>query len=48
MTREEMAFAGSDPYGIFSGGFDSATKTIAWGATLKRGAAFRRRMMAMG
>ena len=32
VTHEELAFAGSDPYGIFSGGFNSASNTIAWGA----------------
>ena len=32
VTREEMAFAGSDPYGIFSGGFNSTSNTIVWGA----------------
>ena len=37
VTGVEMAFAGSDPYGIFSGGFDSATNTIAWGSTAEAG-----------
>jgi hypothetical protein len=37
VTGEQMAFAGSDPYGIFSGGFDSATNTIAWGSTAEAG-----------
>ena len=31
VTHEEMAFAGSDPYGIFSGGFNSASNGIAVG-----------------
>jgi hypothetical protein len=33
----EMAFAGSDPFGIFSGAFDSSTNSIAWGATAEAG-----------
>jgi hypothetical protein len=37
VTGVEMAFAGSDPYGIFSGAFDSASKSIAWGATAEAG-----------
>ena len=37
VTHEEMAFAGSDPYGIFSGGFNSASNAIAWGATAEAG-----------
>ena len=32
-TGVEMAFVGSDPYGIFSGGLILATNTIAWGST---------------
>ena len=32
-----MAFAGSDPYGIFSGAFNSATNSIQWGATVEAG-----------
>ena len=37
VTHEEMAFAGSDPYGIFSGGFSSASNGVAWGATPEAG-----------
>jgi len=37
VTREEMAFAGSKPYGIFSGAFDSTSNSIAWGATAESG-----------
>ena len=37
VTDEEMAFAGSDPFGIFSGGFNSASNGIAWGATAGSG-----------
>ena len=37
VTDEEMAFAGSDPFGIFSGGFSSASNGIAWGATPEAG-----------
>ncbi len=37
VTHEEMAFAGSDPYGIFSGAFSSASNGIAWGATAEAG-----------
>jgi hypothetical protein len=37
VTGEEMAFAGSDPFGIFSGGFSSASNGIAWGATPEAG-----------
>ena len=36
-----MAFAGSDPYGIFSGAFNSATNVIQWGATAEAGSADR-------
>jgi hypothetical protein len=39
MTHVEMAFAGSDPYGIFSGAFDSTSKSILWGATAEAGSA---------
>jgi hypothetical protein len=39
VTNVEMAFAGSKPYGIFSGAFDSASKSIAWGATAEAGSA---------
>jgi hypothetical protein len=37
VTNVEMAFAGSDPYGIFSGAFNSATNAIQWGATAEAG-----------
>ena len=37
VTHEEMAFAGTDPYGIFSGAFNSATNSIQWGATVEAG-----------
>jgi hypothetical protein len=37
VTNVEMAFAGSDPFGIFSGAFDSSTNSIAWGATAGSG-----------
>ena len=37
VTHQEMAFAGSDPYGIFSGAFNSATNGIQWGATAEAG-----------
>jgi hypothetical protein len=37
VTGEEMAFAGSDPFGIFSGGFDSASNAVAWSATAEAG-----------
>jgi hypothetical protein len=39
VTHVEMAFAGSDPYGIFSGAFDSTSKSILWGATAETGSA---------
>jgi hypothetical protein len=39
VTNVEMAFAGSKPYGIFSGAFDSSTNSIAWGATAEAGSA---------
>ena len=32
-----MAFAGSNPFGIFSGGFNSASNGIAWGASPEAG-----------
>ena len=34
-----MAFAGSDPYGIFSGAFNSTSNGIQWGATTEAGTA---------
>ena len=37
VTGEEMAFAGSNPFGIFSGGFNSASNGIAWGASPEAG-----------
>jgi hypothetical protein len=37
VTGEEMVFAGSDPYGIFSGGFSSASNGIVWGSTAESG-----------
>ena len=37
VTHREMAFAGSDPYGIFSGAFNSASNGIQWGATGEAG-----------
>ena len=37
VTDQEMAFAGSDPYGIFSGAFNSASNGIQWGATAEAG-----------
>ena len=39
VTDMEMAFAGSDPYGIFSGAFNSASNGILWGATGEAGSA---------
>jgi hypothetical protein len=39
VTHVEMAFAGSNPYGIFSGAFDSGTDVIRWGATAEAGTA---------
>ena len=39
VTHQEMAFAGSDPYGIFSGAFNSASNGIQWGATAEAGTA---------
>ena len=32
VTGKELAFAGADAYGIFSGGFNPASNTIAWGS----------------
>jgi hypothetical protein len=37
VTQVEMAFAGSDPYGIFSGAFNAATGVIQWGAAAEAG-----------
>jgi hypothetical protein len=37
VTGVEMAFAGSDPYGIFSGAFTPASGGIQWGATAEAG-----------
>ena len=37
VTNVEMAFAGSKNYGIFSGAFNSASKSIAWGAAAEAG-----------
>jgi hypothetical protein len=37
VTNVEMAFAGSKSYGIFSGAFNSASNSIAWGATAEAG-----------
>jgi hypothetical protein len=34
-----MAFAGGDPYGIFSGGFNSTSNGVQWGATAEGGSA---------
>ena len=39
VTHVEMAFAGSDPYGIFSGAFNSTSNGIQWGATGEAGTA---------
>jgi len=39
VTHREMAFAGSDPYGIFSGAFNSGTNGIQWGVTAEAGTA---------
>ncbi len=39
VTHQEMAFAGSDPYGIFSGAFNSSSNGIQWGATAEAGTA---------
>ena len=37
VTHVEMAFAGSNYYGIFSGAFDSTSNVIQWGATGEAG-----------
>ena len=37
VTGVEMAFAGSSPYGIFSGAFNSGSNGIRWGATAEEG-----------
>ena len=37
VTGVEMAFAGSNPYGIFSGAFNSASNGIVWGKTGEAG-----------
>jgi hypothetical protein len=37
VTHVEMAFAGSDPFGIFSGAFDSTANAISWGAAAEAG-----------
>ena len=37
VTHREMAFAGSDPYGIFPGAFNSATNRVQWAATAEAG-----------
>jgi len=39
VTHQEMAFAGSDPYGIFSGAFNSGSNGIQWDATAEAGTA---------
>jgi hypothetical protein len=39
VTHREMAFAGSDPYGIFSGAYNAATGGIQWGPTGEAGSA---------
>jgi hypothetical protein len=39
VTHVEMAFAGTKPYGIFSGAFNAATGVIQWGATAEAGSA---------
>jgi hypothetical protein len=33
----ELAFAGSKPYGVFSGAFNSASNSVEWGATAEAG-----------
>ena len=40
VTGEEMAFAGTDAYGIFSGGFNSSTNAIQWGANGEGGTTY--------
>jgi hypothetical protein len=37
VTQVEMAFAGGDPYGIFSGAFDSTSNAIRWGVAAEPG-----------
>ena len=39
MTGVEMAFAGSNPHGVFSGAFNSTSNAIQWGATAEAGSA---------
>ncbi len=39
VTGVEMAFAGSDPYGIFSGAFNSTSNGVQWGITGEAGSA---------
>ncbi len=39
VTGVEMAFAGGDPYGIFSGAFYPGSNGIAWGATAEANSA---------
>jgi hypothetical protein len=41
VTQVEMAFAGSDPYGIFSGAFNTATNGVQWGASAEAGTAIQ-------
>jgi hypothetical protein len=36
-THREMAFAGSDPYGIFSGAFTPSSGGVQWGASAEAG-----------
>ena len=37
VTKQEMAFAGSDLYGVFSGAFNSSNNGIQWSATAEPG-----------
>jgi hypothetical protein len=37
VTGVQLAFAGSDPYGIFSGGFNTTSNSVQWGATAEAG-----------
>jgi hypothetical protein len=39
VTQQKMAFAGANPYGVFSGAFNSATNVIQWGANAEAGSA---------
>jgi hypothetical protein len=39
VTNQELAFVGSDPYGIFSGAYNSAAGGIVWGANAEAGSA---------